>query len=209
MRVSSESHVGLRRKSQEDSYSVDEKQKLFIIADGMGGHSNGAEASKVAVEAFLEKFDPSKPFSDAVIYADKKVQEIEKTKRMFGSNPGTTFIAAHKDGVYFRWVSIGDSYIFHVKKDGIQIINPLDEMGGMLTQALGGHYDYLDPHVGKVKLEEGEFLLLASDGIDDISHKEIHKIVTTTKFEDIAQTLIDKVNESGGRDNITVICVSE
>ncbi len=59
MRVSSASATdkGLRRSTNEDSVSVREDLRLFVVADGMGGHAAGEVASLAAVEgivAFVE-----------------------------------------------------------------------------------------------------------------------------------------------------------
>ncbi len=59
MRVSSASATdkGLRRSTNEDSVSVREDLRLFVVADGMGGHAAGEVASRAAVEgivAFVE-----------------------------------------------------------------------------------------------------------------------------------------------------------
>ncbi len=49
------SHPGVRRETNEDSYSARPDLGLFVVADGMGGHAAGEIASRVAVEA-IEKF---------------------------------------------------------------------------------------------------------------------------------------------------------
>ena len=54
------SHTGLVRKENEDSISLDESGQVLLVADGMGGHERGAEASQTAIKVFTEHLTPDK-----------------------------------------------------------------------------------------------------------------------------------------------------
>src|SRR5882672_3794053 len=48
--------IGRKRQRNEDSYLVNDKLKLYVVADGMGGHAGGEFASKIAVSTVEEIF---------------------------------------------------------------------------------------------------------------------------------------------------------
>ena len=54
--VSGLSHVGMKRNHNEDNYLVLADERLFCVADGMGGHSSGEIASKIAVDELASFF---------------------------------------------------------------------------------------------------------------------------------------------------------
>lgn len=54
--VAGETNVGMKRSQNEDSYELLEDERLFIVADGMGGHASGEVASKMAIDTLREFF---------------------------------------------------------------------------------------------------------------------------------------------------------
>ncbi len=131
------SDVGRQRQHNEDYYLVDEAMKLFVVADGMGGHAAGEVASKIAVETIAELVSaPDEeegtwphPYDEqyrrstnrliaALTLANSRVLEaMRKDARLRGM--GTTVVATlvHKDIVSFAHV--GDSRAYLIRGGNI------------------------------------------------------------------------------------------
>lgn len=226
----------IRRVNQDYLFASDESvgnlPNLFIVADGMGGHNAGDYASRCAVEAVVQsviesrEFNPVRILRAAIQKANHEVysqsMEREELRGM-----GTTMVAVTILGMYAYVANIGDSRLYVIGENIHQItidhslVGEMVRMGqlteeegrlhpdkNIITRALGteGHVkvDFFD-----VKLEEGNRLLLCSDGLSNmVKNEDICRIVLTCdETQDPARQLVDRANENGGKDNIAVIVI--
>ncbi len=127
------SDVGLTRAHNEDYFEVDPKNKLYVVADGMGGHSHGEVAAKIAVDSiheFIEKTndrDTTWPFAAdtrlsrhsnlikmAVRLAhDKVLGAIRQDGSLHGM--GTTVVGFLLDGSLAAVAHVGDSRAYRMR----------------------------------------------------------------------------------------------
>lgn len=54
--VAGDTNVGMKRTHNEDAFEVIDEEKLYLVADGMGGHASGEVASKMAIDTLREFF---------------------------------------------------------------------------------------------------------------------------------------------------------
>jgi protein phosphatase len=138
------SDVGRKRRSNEDSFVADDGMKLYVVADGMGGHAAGEVASRLAVESIArhisavhDSSDPTLPSestqsmdeSDLPPTARKVLnairlanQEIVRSVRHDQSQRGmgTTVVMAHIQGRRAYIGSVGDSRAYLVRGGDIR-----------------------------------------------------------------------------------------
>jgi protein phosphatase len=123
--------VGRKRKGNEDNLVANPEQRLFVVADGMGGHAAGEVASKIAVDSINEfvqltggdeeitwpfglddsiSYDGNR-LKTAVRFANRKVLEATKEKSEY-EGMATTVAAVLVDGRNANLAHVGDSRIY-------------------------------------------------------------------------------------------------
>lgn len=226
--------IGLLREVNEDNYFFDENGDCFVIAvsDGMGGHNAGDVASKFAVSS-IKKFseendiyvDTEKKIRLAVLRANEEIfrQSFEDKAK---SGMGATVVIAVGVGNDVVVGNIGDSRCYLADKERITQITEdhsyVNELvkNGMITadearshprkneilKAVGIGGDVF-PDIFRVKMKEGDMLLLCTDGLTNmLDDSEILDILNTSESSESAvKALIDAANANGGTDNITVV----
>ncbi|TVR29386.1 MAG: hypothetical protein EA388_15580 [Nitriliruptor sp.] len=209
-----------RRDEQQDAVYVG--PGVVAVADGMGGHRDGAAASKAALDAFAKTIDQGGGIEDAAAHADTAVRELAGGA-WDPRAPGTTLVAARLDSQAVRGVWSGDSRVYRLRHDGI--LEPLTQdhagfMGG-IEHALGGFSPdplHLDEFTCDVADTAG--LLLCTDGLtgpfDDVQHQggmlgdvelmadDATATMATVLTERGIHGLVEQAEQSGS-DNITAV----
>lgn len=208
---------------------------FLILADGMGGHSDGNVASETAATAAAAALERGAAPVAAARAANHALAEL-KGKGSLAPNAGCTLIIATVHNGLCRWVSIGDSYLL-CQKAGQQLerINPLhtygarlDAMAGRgeisveaaqsdpkraaLTSAVMGD-DIEECSDGELMLDCGDRLILASDGYLTMgpellgSFLSAHPAQGRGDAQMIATTILETVKRAGRpkQDNTSVV----
>jgi serine/threonine protein phosphatase PrpC len=152
-------HVGRQRQHNEDAFLVEDEARLFLVADGMGGHAAGEIASRIAVDSISEfivhtkEDDGTWPHAydehyrrstnrlmAALRMANTRVLEaMRKDARLRGM--GTTVVAAMEDEGTVSVAHVGDSRAYLIRAGHLSRITNDHSwvfeqvQAGMLTEA--------------------------------------------------------------------------
>ena len=237
--------MGRKRTHNEDSFALVESENLYLVADGMGGHSSGEVASRMAIETMAEffaatsadpeatwpyKMDKARGYDEnrlvtGIKLANRRIYEAaQRETRLHGM--GTTMVAllAVRDAMLIGHV--GDSRVYRMRNGALEqltedhsLLNDYIKMKSMTPEEIESfpHKNVIVRALGMketVKVDAildqpkpGDLYLLCSDGLcGPASDEEIKEIVLKHKdLRDTAQALIDRANEHGGPDNVTVV----
>lgn len=230
--------MGLTRDMNQDYFFTSEEPlghlpNLFLVADGMGGHSAGDFASRSTVETIVKevkkcrKREPEAILEKAIAAANTALLEHTKTHpEMKGM--GTTVVAATYCGDKLLVANVGDSRLYLVGNKIRQItedhsfVMEMVRMGEITKEQARNHPDknIITRAVGaesevkidffRVKLRQGDKILLCSDGLTNmVKNSEIKTVLNQEEMslKDKVELLVDTANKNGGKDNITVVVV--
>lgn len=216
----------------EEGY-LNKKGLLIALADGMGGHAGGATASKTAVSVLMQEY--YKDFSNDIPLSLTKAFKIanEKVHSKSQTDPecegmGSTLTAVVIKNNRLYHAHVGDSrgyvidnssmkqftedhsYVANLLKAGV--ITPeqaeTHPESNVITRAIGIR-DKLEVDAPKAPktLKAGQYILLCCDGLWGlVPEDEIKKTIQELKEPDpICKKLVEKANENGGPDNISIV----
>jgi protein phosphatase len=226
------SDIGNKREKNEDYVVYHEKSGIFIIADGMGGHKAGEIASRMAAREFIaniDQRDQARP--TCLISAFDAANQAVYTAAMANEDyqgMGTTLTAAMIRGEAVYFIHVGDTRAYKINAEGLKQLTrdhtlvyelyrkgslTLEEMQHhpkkhLLTKALGTKA-LCEPDVMQETFVSGDFLLMCSDGLNDlVEDVELKRMVLDIKRpKAIVESAIQLANSRGGKDNISMIIV--
>lgn len=226
----SRTHVGLKRKINEDSILADPDRGFWAVADGMGGHEAGEVASAMVVEA-LRQLPDSDDLDQLVSTAVDTLRHVNaKLIELAGQHGekktiGTTIVGLAIANGSYRCFWLGDSraYLFRngkisrVSRDHSLVqslidagmLDPKDaeshESANMITRAVGAAEEAEVEVVGGQALPGDQFVL-ASDGLTRVvPDAELAAELGRGSAEEAADKLLKMVLSRGAPDNVSLI----
>jgi serine/threonine protein phosphatase PrpC len=197
--VAGNTHVGMKRNHNEDNYLVLPDEKLFCVADGMGGHSSGEIASRIAVEEMSEffkltsrdleatwpfKMDKTRNYDEnrlatAIKLANVRIFERASADQKY-KGMGTTIVTVHFASNLAYVAHVGDSRVYSFR-------------AGVLKQVTEDH-SLLNDYLKAKKLSPEE--------IEAFPHKNV--IVRALGMKDTVQVDVSRFEPQEG--DIFLLC---
>lgn len=208
-------------------------QNLFIVADGMGGHNAGDYASRYAIEIIVKeimecrKTEPAAIFGQAIAQANSAlVKKAAEDVQLYGM--GTTAVLAALEGNSLWVANIGDSRLYLLGEEGIRQVTRdhslVEEMvlrgelqrsearlhpdKNIITRAIGAT-DEVNADIFEIEIQQDEQILMCTDGLTNMVEDEEILAIARSQRDIVEQVekLVERANENGGKDNITVIMI--
>jgi serine/threonine protein phosphatase PrpC len=177
------SDVGKKRKENEDGFWIDESGLIVLLADGMGGHENGAEASRCAIEIFsellnLKKIEEEMFDGTAMVDVPTEIAKlfpiiyraVDRTASLLWERNvelnlnlpmGTTIVGLVLVGDnHVLWFHVGDSRIYRLRESKLE----------RLTKDHSAYQEWLDS--GKRGVEPGKNIISRALGLSPIVYAD-------------------------------------
>jgi PPM family protein phosphatase len=219
--------VGRQRSVNEDALVLD--PPFFAVADGMGGAKAGEVASAMAAGAFEGESDSGEPaeaqLSRILREANRRIYELAMADDSH-RGMGTTVTAARVTADDVSLGHVGDSRAYLLRDGELQqltrdhsLVAELERSGqitpeaaehhpqrSIITRALGPEPD-VEVDTYTVASRAGDVFLICSDGLTSmVSDEELGSILRSAgSLDEAAESLVLAANQSGGKDNITVV----
>lgn len=231
------SDPGLIRSNNQDAYYIDLEGRFFIVADGMGGHAGGEQASRIATRAIQEhlvaNWNTSSSDEQLLESALQKANEailLDQQNHPERADMGTTVVVVVFRSPESPWFAhVGDSRLYRFRNSSLEQISVdhtwvaralkmgeikpdearIHPFRHVLSRCLGRE-DLNQIDAQPLNVTQGDRLLLCSDGLtEELDDLHIaHYLKDIPPVDKAALTLVEAAKEQGGHDNITVVLVA-
>jgi serine/threonine protein phosphatase PrpC len=236
LRVAWATDPGLEREENEDAVVVWRNKAgldtLLVVCDGMGGHAAGQTASSIAsktITRVLAEDGDEGPDLDRLRKACKKAntavfEASEENPEWKGM--GSTVVVVAIRGSELGLLNVGDSPAYLFRKGTPQLISqdhswPAEQvrLGVIKPEEAAGHplkhrltravgvWESIQSFTDKMKIEEGDTVVLCSDGVESagVSVEEMGKLLFENgDIDSGTKRVIERCRELGAPDNVTL-----
>lgn len=193
-------HIGMKRKQNQDNFLLVSEQRLFVVADGMGGHKGGETASYLAVHSIADYLksedaanilDPSARLHQAMLAANSAIQNKGQSDPSL-QGMGTTTVAMYfsSDQLYIGHVGDSRCYLLHpnrvwqITRDHSLVQEKLraglitrdqlktDRMKNVITRSVGFENE-VDVEIYQLEPHPGDVFVVCSDGLSGMVEDNI------------------------------------
>ncbi len=226
------SDKGLKREGNQDSFLIDDRLGVFVVADGVGGHFGGEVASALAVETVREvvshpkaiEFKPKEVLVQAYEEASHRIFDRATIEPKL-NGMGTTMVMSYVRDNKIYIGNVGDSRCYLYRKPFVwqltedhSLVNEQIRLGMMseeqarkvigknvITRSVGFERDVF-PDLLEREIFSGDIFLFCSDGLSGmVPDEEMMSIFNANPVEKIVPVMIQRALEHGGDDNVTVL----
>jgi serine/threonine protein phosphatase PrpC len=224
---------GRERNEDRMGYAYTRESGLFVLADGMGGHPEGAMAAQLALQTFSAYFQKAANptvkevpefLSSATMAAHHQIIRYASEKGMLDT-PRTTLVAAVMERNHMHWVHCGDSRLYIVR-DGALVTRTRDHSYMEQQAHLGRATQHINRNIlftclgspakpvfdlsGPLQLQQGDRVLLCSDGLwGTVKDEEVVSELARSTLDQSVPELVEMALKRGGArcDNVTVLAM--
>jgi protein phosphatase len=227
--------VGRRRRANEDRYAVAAHLGIYLVADGMGGHTAGQVASDLAAQGAVSALEAlaggaarlTEKLRFAVAAANREIFESAQEKPHL-AGMGTTLVALLVGSERIALAHVGDSRAYLIRGGKIRQLTDDHSLVAelvrrreitahaalghphrhVLTRALGVRRT-VEADLAELTPADGDIFVLCSDGLTGhVRDEEIAaEVLGAPDLDAACDRLVELANERGGEDNITVMLV--
>lgn len=227
--------TGRKRPHNEDAIRLEPRDGLVVLADGMGGYSAGEVASQIAVDTVVTTVRNASPLErgqrllqEAVGKANRAILDKARDdpdRRGMGTTLAICLFRRRRVSI----AHVGDSRVYRLRRGRLERLTTDHSLNQelldrgyytrmearragnrhVITRALGVAEE-VEATLRDEPVAEGDIFLLCSDGLTDMM--DDHSIRYALESADgdlngVVDDLVDRANELGGRDNISVILI--